>query len=101
MGRKCLIPSLNVRGSHGVWESWPALLGPWGSSVPLADLVLKELRKLSKLGVLAEIVNIYLLGCARSFMFCMFSESHSLVSDSATPRTIQSMEFSGPEYWSA
>ena len=28
------------------------------------------------------------------------SESRSVVSDSATPRTIQSMEFSRPEYWS-
>ena len=28
------------------------------------------------------------------------SESHSVVSDSATPWTIQSMEFSRPEYWS-
>ena len=28
------------------------------------------------------------------------SESHSVVSDSATPSTIQSMEFSRPEYWS-
>ena len=28
------------------------------------------------------------------------SESRSVVSDSATPRTVQSMEFSRPEYWS-
>ena len=28
------------------------------------------------------------------------SESHSVVSDSATPWTIQSMEFYRPEYWS-
>ena len=28
------------------------------------------------------------------------SESHSVVSDSATPWIIQSMEFSRPEYWS-
>ena len=28
------------------------------------------------------------------------SKSHSVVSDSATPWTIQSMEFSRPEYWS-
>ena len=28
------------------------------------------------------------------------SESHSVMSDSATPWTIQSMEFSRPEYWS-
>ena len=28
------------------------------------------------------------------------SESCSVVSDSATPWTIQSMEFSRPEYWS-
>ena len=28
------------------------------------------------------------------------SESSSVVSDSVTPWTIQSMEFSGPEYWS-
>ena len=28
------------------------------------------------------------------------SESHSVVSDSATPWTLQSMEFSRPEYWS-
>ena len=28
------------------------------------------------------------------------TESHSVVSDSATPETIQSMEFSVPEYWS-
>ena len=28
------------------------------------------------------------------------SESHSVVPDSATPYTIQTMEFSRPEYWS-
>ena len=28
------------------------------------------------------------------------SESHSVVSNSVTPWTIQSMEFSRPEYWS-
>ena len=28
------------------------------------------------------------------------SESHSVVSDSETPWTMQSMEFSSPEYWS-
>ena len=28
------------------------------------------------------------------------SETHSVVSDSATPWTIQSKEFSRPEYWS-
>ena len=28
------------------------------------------------------------------------SESHSVVSDSATPWTIQSTEYSRPEYWS-
>ena len=28
------------------------------------------------------------------------SESHSVMSDSVTPQTIQSMEFSRPEYWS-
>ena len=28
------------------------------------------------------------------------SESRSVVSDSATPLTVQSMEFSRPEYWS-
>ena len=27
-------------------------------------------------------------------------ESHSVVSDSATPWTLQSMEFSRPQYWS-
>ena len=81
MGRKCLVPSLNVRCSHGVWEPWPALLGPRASSVPLADPVLKELRKLRDLGVTAETVNIYRLGCVRSFIFRMWSESHSVVSD--------------------
>ena len=30
----------------------------------------------------------------------LWSESHSVVSDSATPWTIQSMDFSRPEYWS-
>ena len=29
-----------------------------------------------------------------------WSESHSVVSDSATPWTVQSMEFSRPKYWS-
>ena len=29
-----------------------------------------------------------------------WSESHSVISDSVTPWTIQSMEFSRPEYWS-
>ena len=28
------------------------------------------------------------------------NESHLIVSNSVTPRTIQSMEFSRPEYWS-
>ena len=28
------------------------------------------------------------------------SESHSVVSDSVTPWTVQSTEFSRPEYWS-
>ena len=31
---------------------------------------------------------------------CKWSESHSIMSDSVTPWTIQSMEFSRPEYWS-
>ena len=31
---------------------------------------------------------------------CIASESHSVVSDSATPRTIQFREFSRPEHWS-
>ena len=36
------------------------------------------------------------------FYFCNFvneSESHSVMSDSVTPWTLQSMEFSRPEYW--
>ena len=32
--------------------------------------------------------------------YIVYSESRSVVSDSATPRTTQSMEFSKPEYWS-
>ena len=31
---------------------------------------------------------------------CSISESHSVTSESSTPWTIQSMEFSWPEYWS-
>ena len=37
MGRKCLISSLDVSWSHGVWESGPALLGPQAPPGPLVD----------------------------------------------------------------
>ena len=31
---------------------------------------------------------------------CVVSESHSIMSNSVTPWTVQFMEFSRPEYWS-
>ena len=36
----------------------------------------------------------------RKTMTNLVNKSHSVMSDSATPWTIQSMEFSRPEYWS-
>ena len=36
---------------------------------------------------------------AEKTCFICESESHSVVSDSVTPRTIKTMEFSRPEYW--
>ena len=36
----------------------------------------------------------------RLYVYICESESHSVVSDSATPRTIQSIKFSRAEYWS-
>ena len=41
-------------------------------------------------------------GCLRFMpvIVIMIVKSHSVVSDSVTPWTIQSMEFSRPEYWS-
>ena len=38
--------------------------------------------------------------CGMPLKVVLDSESRSVVSDSATPWTIQSMEFSRPEYWS-
>ena len=45
-----------------------------------------------------EIKRHLLLG--RKTMTNLVNKSHSVMSDSATPWTIQSMEFSRPEYWS-
>lgn len=60
-----MISSLDVRHSHGVWESWPALLGAREPSGPLADPFLKELRKLNNPRVVTGIVNVYQLECAK------------------------------------
>lgn len=60
-----MISSLDVRRSHGVWESWPALLGAREPSGPLADPFPKELRKLSNPRVITGIVNVYQLECAK------------------------------------
>ena len=44
--------------------------------------------------------NIYFCFIDYAKAFDCMSESHSVVSDSATPWTIQSLEYSRPEYWS-
>ena len=50
----------------------------------------------------ASVGPLWMGGCLPdvSFLTGSESESHSVVSDSATPWTIQSMAFSRPEYWS-
>ena len=48
----------------------------------------------------ADIVALFLISGYTITMCDIESESRSVVSDSATPETVLSMEFSRPEYWS-
>ena len=47
-----------------------------------------------------ETMTLSLMFCLVLFIFESENESHFVVSDSLTPWTIKSMEFSRPEYWS-
>ena len=71
---------MKVKSESEVAQSCPTLSDSMDHSLPDSAIHgIFQARKLSKITV---------------------SKSHSVVSDSATPWTVQFMEFSGPEYWS-
>ena len=51
-------------------------------------------------GFFFHIVSVYVAMVFTFYCLENESESHSVMSDSATPCTLQSLEYSRPEYWS-